>query len=396
MTRTTGPTSPERLDVLLRQHATPRQIEILDAIAKHGSGHAADAALGISRGLCARTMRRLKARVADTATELHRDADETAPGQRIKGTSTAHRLWDEDSGKWITHWVKTERDPHQERFEAMIAGAEAIAGLALPETKRPMRVRADLLSCLPIGDPHFGLYAWGCETGQQDFDLKIAQRQWRTMIDEAVDALPYCERGVLIQLGDLTHGNDHKNVTPQSGHSLDVDSRHQLVMRAAASAMYYGVERMRTKCDVLDVEMIPGNHSPETVMALTIALEAYFRNAPDVRISMNARDIRLVAEFGNVMITSSHGDKQKPERLGSLVPAHYPEAWGRTKRRYHHGGHVHHTHVKDIDGIRFESHRSPAPMDAYAAAKFWSEQSTDAIVYHREKGEIARHRVGII
>ena len=394
--RTTSAVTPERMNELMREIATPRQLERLAAVAGHGSARAADRALGVAHGLCARTVRRLKARVSDVSTEPHRDPDSVAAGQRVKGTSTAHRLFDEESGKWITHWVKTERDPHAERFAAMVEGAHAIAGLALPEVKPAGEPAIDLMSCLPVGDPHFGLYAWGCETGQQDFDLKIAERQWRTMIDEAVDALPYCARGVLIQLGDLTHGNDHRNVTPQSGHHLDVDTRHQLVMRAAASAMYYAAERMRTRCDVLDVEMIPGNHSPETVMALTIALEAYFRDAKDVRISMNARDIRLVVEFGEVMITASHGDKQKPERLGSLVPAHYPEAWGRTKRRYHHGGHVHHTHVRDIDGIRFESHRSPAPMDAYAAAKFWSEQSTDAIVYHRTRGEVRRHRVGII
>ena len=384
-------------DALLRRHATPRQTEFLDALAEHGSARAADRALGVSAGVVSRSMRRLRVRVAEREAEPHRDPDHVPDGYRVKGASATQYVLDPESGKYRMIWIKSERDPLAVSMNAAIDAARSLEGLArpLPERSREVPARGDLLNCLPIGDPHFGMYAWGAETGQQDFDLKIAERQWRDMIDRAVAVMPLTEQGVLIQLGDLTHGNDHKNVTPRGGHHLDVDSRHQLVMRAAARSMYYAAERMRERCETLHVEMVPGNHSPETVMALTLALDAYFREAPDVTVSLNPRDIRLVIEWHNVMITTSHGDKAAAKRLGSLVPAHYPEAWGRTKHRYHHGGHVHHTHRLDIDGLVFESHRSPAPMDAHAAALYWSQQSTDVIVYHRERGEDSRHTIRI-
>lgn len=372
----------------------PTDEQILAALAEHGSQTRAGEALGLSRKAVRCALARMR-RTAETRLEPHADAAQVPHGYRIKGVSTQRRIIDPETGTEIIQWQKTERDPSAEHFAAMLEAARDLEGLARALPARAEHASADLLNCLPIGDPHFGLYAWGAETGQGDFDLAIAERQWTDMIDRAVASMPYTERGVLIQLGDLTHGNDHKNVTPGSGHVLDVDTRHQRVMRVAARCMYYAAERMRERCERLHVEMVPGNHSPDTVMALTIAMDAYFRGADDVHISLSARDIRLVAEFGAVMITTSHGDKQRPERLGSLVPAHYAEAWGRTRHRYHHGGHVHHTHVRDLDGLRFESHRSPAPMDAYAAARYWSEQSVDAIVYHRERGEVMRHRIGI-
>ena len=342
-------------------------------------------------------MRRLRARTAQVELEPHRDPDRVAPGMRPRGTSTAHRIFDEGSGKWITHWVKTERDPSSLALspEDMRAALVDLEGLARPLPELEGEARADLLSVIPMGDPHFGMYAWGAETGQYDFDLKIAEERWRRMLDRAVAALPYTERGVFLQLGDLTHGNDHKNVTPGSGHHLDVDTRHAQVMRVAFRCVVYAAERMRERCAHLTIESIAGNHSPDAVLGINLALEAYFRREDDVHVSTSARDIRLVAEFGTVLLTASHGDKQKPERLGSLVPAHYAEAWGRTKHRYHHGGHVHHTHRRDLDGLVFESHRSPAPMDAYAAARYWSEQSVAAIVYHRDRGEVERHTIGL-
>jgi hypothetical protein len=399
MMRTVATMTPERWRELAEQYATPRQRDFLAAIDEHGSASAAERALGVSGGVVRRSMCRLRARVAQVELEPHRDPDRVAPGMRPKGTSTAHQIFDEASGKWITHWVKTERDPNALALspEDMRAALADLEGLArkLPGPKARRDPERDLLSVIPMGDPHFGMYAWGAETGQYDFDLKIAEERWQRMMDRAVAALPYTERAVFIQLGDLTHGNDHKNVTPGSGHVLDVDTRHQQVMRVAFRAMIYAAERMREKCERLTIESIPGNHSPDAVLGINLALEAYFRRENDVHVSMSARDIRLVAEFGAVMITASHGDKQKPERLGSLVPAHYAAEWGRTKHRYHHGGHVHHTHVRDLDGLRFESHRSPAPMDAYAAARYWSEQSVAAIVYHRDRGEVERHTIGL-
>jgi len=395
--RTVQTMTPERWRALAQEYATPRQLEFLAAIDEHGSPTAANRALGLSHGVVARSMRTLRARVAQVELEPHRDPDRVAPGMLLNGTSTMHRIWDEASGKWIPHWVKTKPDPNALAMspEDMRAALADLEGLARPMPKKERAPSADLLSVIPMGDPHFGMYAWGAETGQYDFDLKVAEERWQRMIDRAVSALPFTERGIFLQLGDLTHGNDHKNMTPGSGHILDVDTRHQQVMRVAFRSMVYAAERMRERCSHLTIESIPGNHSPDAVLGINLALEAYFRREDDVQVSTSARDIRLVAEFGDVMITASHGDKQKPERLGSLVPAHYAQEWGRTKRRYHHGGHVHHTHQRDLDGLVFESHRSPAPMDAYAAARYWSEQSVAAIVYHRERGEHERHTIGL-
>jgi len=386
----------EQLDAHMREIATPRQLEYLDAMAEHGTQRAAAQALGLGgHRVIGRTLARLRKRVSEIRTEPHRDPDDVPAGYRLKGCSTARRIWDPASEKWITQWQKTERVPGAVDPDALVDALQGLEGLARPLPARTEDPAKDLLSVIPVGDPHFGMYAWSEETGQQDFDLKIAERQWCDMFDRAVASLPMTEQSVMIQLGDLTHGNDHKNVTPASGHALDVDTRHALVMAAAHRCMVYAAERMRERTRQLRVVSIGGNHSPDTVIALNIALDAYFRREEDVEVDMSVRDIRHVVSFGDVLITASHGDKQKPESLGALVPAHYPREWGASTYRYHHGGHVHHTHQRDIGGLVFESHRSPAPMDAYAAARFWSQQTTAAIVYHRTKGETRRFIHGI-
>ncbi len=389
---------PEALDAAMREIADQQQIEMLNLIEQlDGSLHRAAKELGRKPAEIKREVDRLKIRVAETYTAPHRDPEKVALGYRNKGFSTMRRIWDPASQEWVIQWHKTERDPNALAYdpEVLSAALSSIEGLARALPTPAEHASADLLNCLPIGDPHFGMYAWGLETGQQDFDLKIAERQWRTMADNAVAVMPHTEQGVMIQLGDLTHGNDHKNVTPQSGHHLDVDTRHALVMMAAHRCMVYAAERMRERCRSLRIVSIGGNHSPDAVIALNIALDAYFRHVPEVEVDMSVRDIRHVISFGDVLITASHGDKQKPEALGALVPAHYPAEWGSSVHRYHHGGHVHHTHRRDIGGLVFESHRSPAPMDAYAAAKFWSQQSVSAIVYHRRLGERRRFTIGI-
>ena len=94
-------------------------------------------------------------------------------GFAVKGVST---YFDAD-GKQRGQWVKTREDravAEQIMRDFVRELTEDIRGKAKP-VPAPKLVESDLLVVYPMGDPHFGMYAWADETGD-DFDLEIADR----------------------------------------------------------------------------------------------------------------------------------------------------------------------------------------------------------------------------
>jgi hypothetical protein len=78
------------------------------------------------------------------------------------------------------------------------------------------------------------------------------------------------------------------------------------------------------------------------------------------------------------------------------MAADQPELWGKTAFRYWLTSHVHHRKVLEMPGIMWETFRTLAPRDAWAnAAGYRSGRDMTSIVFHREFGEIARHRFDV-
>jgi hypothetical protein len=89
----------------------------------------------------------------------------------------------------------------------------------------------------------------------------------------------------------------------------------------------------------------------------------------------------------------------KPERLPGIMAADRPEQWGASRFRYWYTGHIHSRNVTEFPGVMWESFRTLAAQDAYAASHgYRSGRDMVLIVHHREHGEVERHRcdVGMI
>ena len=120
-------------------------------------------------------------------------------------------------GNITGQWIKTDRN--QEAMTAAIAAwidklSEDVK--PLPPIKPPKKYEEDLLAVIPMGDPHFGMYAWAQEAGD-DFDLNTADRLTRGAIDRLVRLSPAAKECLLINLGDFFHADDQRNATPASG-----------------------------------------------------------------------------------------------------------------------------------------------------------------------------------
>jgi hypothetical protein len=381
------------VDDNLRSFATPRQIELIEAIEKHGSERKAAKALGLSHGTIGNAMANLRRRAARMGYSPIHDMTHIVPdGFRVKGTST---LYDE-AGKPRLQWVKSTVDherAEQIAREAIAALSAEVKGLA-PITKPPARVLADLLAVYPFGDPHVGLYVWAKECGE-DFDLEIGRKLTLGAVDRLVSSAPAAETAILLLLGDVFHMDDQTNQTPAHRHQLDVDSRFVKVLHVGIETYRHAIMRALEKHAKVIVKAMPGNHDPHAIWSLAFTLAAYFSSEPRVEVDLGPAK-HWYFRFGKVLIGSTHGDTTKHEKLGGIMAADRPEDWGATKHRVWYTGHIHSKTVTELPGVVCESFRTLAAQDAYAAGHgYRAGRDMLCIVHHREHGEVERHRVDV-
>lgn len=257
-------------------------------------------------------------------------------------------------------------------------------------TKPPTISNSDLCAVYPMGDPHFGMYAWAAEAGE-DFDLAIAERITYRAIDELVAAAPPAREAVILELGDFFHSDNSQNRTEASGHALDVDTRWARVLAIGLRAMVYVIKAALRKHARVTVRIVQGNHDTHSSSALALALDAHFRNERRVSIDLSPAP-RWYYRFGRVLIGATHGHQCRPKNLPAAMASERSRDWGETEFRYFHFGHVHHKTVTEHPGCITESFRTLAPRDAWHAGQGYSAgRDMQCITYHRKYGERVRH-----
>ena len=384
-----------RVDQRLKEWATPRQVEYIDAVNRHGSARAAAKVLGVAHSRVTRSLKGLKARAAVQGYSPDHDMTKTVPSPFVvKGTST---LYDE-GGSPRLQWVKTRLDGAlaEEAIREFVATlVDDARGLAV-DVKRaaPKKDASDLLCVYPMGDPHFGMYAWAEEAGD-DFDLKIADALTRGAIDRLVESARPADTALIIELGDFFHADDTKNATPTNANALDVDTRWARVMQVGLRAMVYTIYRALRKHQNVVVRIVRGNHDPHASFALALALDAYFEKNKRVQVDLSAAPFWYY-RFGKVLIGATHGDAVKMSDLPGIMACDRAGDWGETSHRYWYQGHIHHEDKKEYPGCVVEAFRTLAARDAWHTGKgYRAGRDMRLIVHHCEFGEIERHRCDV-
>ena len=358
--------------------------QVIEALREHGSMRAAARALGVDY----RAIWQRKQRLALKGWSPEHGMTRTVPdGFKVRGVSSYYNADGQLSGQWVKSSADEERRLAllQEAIDTL---AEPLKGLAVP-VKAPKQCLADSLSSYLIGDGHFGMYAWGEETGE-DFDTSIASRDLRAAIDLLVASAPPSQQAALVDVGDMLHADNRSNATPASGNLLDVDTRFQRVIRVTVDALRYCIGRMLQKHAVVEVFITPGNHNPDSAGWMAMVLEAYYRNEPRVRIERSPSKF-FYRRFGKVLIGITHGDKIKLPELPSIMAADRAEDWGQTKHRYWWTGHIHHTKHQEYRGCFVESFNTLAASDAWHhASGYRSARQMQRIDLDREHGIYSR------
>lgn len=376
--------------------ASPRQQEIIKAYNEHKSTRKAGKALGISKTAVANAVTRAIKSVAPLRgySPDHDMIHATPPTHIVKGTST---LYDKD-GELRLQWVKTKlSDEHLEQMlEAYAKEVSESVKRVKPRAVPKHKFNDQIATCYMIGDGHLGLKTKEIETGIEDFDLERSVFDHSNSLNYLIGRADKTEVGVFVNVGDLLHCNDDKNMTPASGHSLDAEERIQVTGRKASKLLRNGIDAALMKHKEVWVVNARGNHDNDPAQWINIILETAYENEPRVKIINNATKLCHFT-FGKNLVVVYHGDRVKPDRVYERITsgeframhgaANYTHCWS---------GHIHHESVKIIGGARFETFNSLIPADRHAADMMYNAaRSMSAITLHSEFGEVGRDTCSI-
>lgn len=336
-----------------------------------------------------------KTRVAGADDPPH---DAVPEGHLIRSTSTMVR----GDGTTVVQWISASADEaaREEAIRAAWARHAALyAGLADPSPPPPPPPDADadapddMLTLYPLGDPHIGMLAWAPESGDHS-DTAIACRDLLACVRLLVRAAEPSARAIVTNLGDFLHAQDDANVTPGHGHMLDVDGRYAKVLDAGHVLLRGIVDATLAKHAHVCVRNLPGNHDPRVSAELAMWLRAVYEREPRVTVE-DPYAAHQYDQHGVVLIGWHHGDRTKLAELPAIMAADRPEAWGATRERVWHTGHIHHLTRHESPGCVVESHRTLAGPDAWHAGRYRAARSLVAIGYHARFGEVSRATVNL-
>jgi DNA-binding transcriptional regulator YdaS (Cro superfamily) len=373
--------------------SSERDTKILEAYLSTGSSRKAAEKCGVEKSTVNRVIKRVLVEAAKRGYAPESCMTHAVPKTHVaKWVSTTYDANGEVKQQKVAAYLPAERTADLTRaiVEAMV---EPVRGLA-PIQPAPAGTMDKLLAVYPAGDPHFGLYCWGEEVGE-DFDLEKARAVTLGAIDRLVQTAPAAKTALLLVLGDVFHADDQTNQTPAHHHQLDVDSRYVKVLKVCIDAYKHAILRMREKHERVVVRFVAGNHDPHAVWALALSMSAYFERDPRVEIDLSPA-AHWYFRFGKVLIGSTHGDKSKTGQLPGVMAADRARDWGETLFRYWYLGHIHSKRVSEAPGVICESFRTLAAGDSYAAAYgYRAGRDMCCIVHHADFGEIERHRCDV-
>ena len=380
---------------LERYAETARQVELLKLRDQGYTVAEVAEQLGMSERNAFRMLQRIKQKAAQMGYSPDHDMNKPVPdGFVVSGVSTYYN----DEGKPTGQWVKS-RLAADDRLKALQeAIADSVAeykGLGKPTKQlKQKQDGSQYMVAIPIGDPHIGMYAWADECGE-DFDTDIARNDLLNASRNLFTASPDANKCLIANLGDFFHSDNQSNRTSRSGAALDVDTRWARVLKLGCMVMVDMIHLALKKYPEVEVINAIGNHDDHSAVMLSAFLSAYFSDEPRVTVQPTTAKFHYV-KFGKCLIGVTHGDTIKHNDLGELMATDKAEDWGSTEHRMWFVGHIHHSRKTELRGCTVESFRTLAAKDFWHASKgYRSGRDMNAIVIHKDYGEVARYRCDI-
>jgi hypothetical protein len=290
---------------------------------------------------------------------------------------------------WLRRKMPTALAHGLEKLETRLAKVS-------PKHRRTVTPGADHMLEIALYDAHFGLLAWGKETGE-DYDLKIAEQRYLAAVDELLARGKGCAPELIIfPIGnDFFHVNNPDNVTPTAHHLLDVDGRLPKVIEAGQMALIRAIDACTTIAPV-QVLWIPGNHDPQTSYYLCRILAAWFRNHKGVSVDVSPSPRKYV-RYGCTLLGFTHGNEERHSDLPTLMAGERKQDWSEARHYEWHVGHYHrkretrYSAGDTFGAVSVKTIPSICGTDAWHFKKGYvnGERVADAFVYSKTQGLVA-------
>ena len=375
------------IDERLKDWATARQAEYIDAVNQCGSATAAAKMLQIDPSTLREGVKSVKAKAAVHGYSPEHNLKHVIPEPFV---ARGHSTYYDKEGIAKQQWVKTRLDD-QKWLQVLQSIAEELASNVPRQspTPAPQQVSDHLANLYVLTDVHMGMLAWQKEGGA-NWDLKIAEQTVTQCFTAMLDRAPPSKVGIVAQLGDWFHSDGLIPVTPTSGHVLDQDGRFAKMVQAGVRLCRRVVQEALEKHEKVILLLAEGNHDPASSVWLQTMFSALYEHEPRIEVVQTPLPYYAL-RHGKTALFFHHGHKKKVESLPLLFAALFPDHWGKTTKRYAHTGHLHHLHEKEHPGLKLMQHPTIAARDAHAARGGWlSERQATVITYHSEFGEVAR------
>jgi hypothetical protein len=310
----------------------------------------------------------------------------------------------EQPKKYTNYQVKLKFKP-KISDHAELALRELIAQIPhyTPETKITIGdPQGPLMLVLCLFDQHFGMLAWNAETGQGDYDVKIAQHLYVEGVKQLLSKVSHRDISkIILPIGsDFFHINSPEGFTPKNHNPLDMDSRFGKIYGIGKLAVIRAVDYCIGVAPT-DIIWVPGNHDPQTSFFLVDAMGERYRDCDQVTVD-NGHTWRKYVRWGTNLIGITHGE-EKLTRLPSLMPLEAPQHWAQTRCRewlighVHRKGEMHYMGLVDNNGVRIRIIPNLARIDQWHYAKGYvgTLRSAEAMLYHAENGYDGHHSTSV-
>jgi hypothetical protein len=254
----------------------------------------------------------------------------------------------------------------------------------------PQHNSGNVVEISPV-DVHFGAMVWSKETGGDDYDLKIAERDYKAAFTSLMGRTDsYHPEKALLVFGHDQQNADNRagsteNLTPQNN-----DGRYQKVADVSLDCTIWAIDACLLHYGKVEIVMVPGNHDPLSTWHLGRTIKAWYRNVPQVNVD-NGPDMKKWWEHGVNMLLLTHGNKGKLDNYDKTMAAERPKMWGRTKWREAHTGDKHHRRTIELPGATVRILPSLRPSCAWSAENHLkSIRAAEAYVWSANEGLIGQ------
>ena len=378
----------------LKEFATKRQSEIIDAVIMYGSQKKAAAELEINSRTLERSLQTARRNASRRGWSPQHSMTHSVPDTYVvKGVST---FYDEHSNP-IRQWVKS--DLKKESQEAALqAFADALVDdlpKYQPLPSKPLTGASEALTAYVIGDAHIGMRVTKERNGDSDWDLEIAERVTVGAIEKLIQASGGSDVGLMLDLGDFGHSDNLQNTTSSGQNHMDMDGDYGDSIAAQTRIYRRSIDLMLKSHNKVILMMVRGNHNSSTSRCMNVMLKAFYENEPRVEVLDNVHKFQHIT-YGNNLLVTHHGDRMKPQRGFEYTARSLSKEWGTCEHKHLLMGHVHHHTAVEIGGMLCETFQALPAGDAWHSdSGYGAKRTMSAIVYNKKHGEIQRHKVGI-